>query len=58
MEYIEDYALYDTLINDGIATEEEVRLVATINGDSVETYESILYARTGYRSLEQYQEED
>jgi|TARA_R110001606_G_scaffold349314_1_gene499231 hypothetical protein len=53
-----DYALYDTLINDGIATEEEVRLVATINGDSVETYESILYVRTGYRSLEQYQEED
>tara|TARA_R110000803_G_scaffold68080_6_gene129829 strand:- start:507 stop:683 length:177 start_codon:yes stop_codon:yes gene_type:complete len=58
MEYIEDYALYDTLINDGIATEEEVRLVATINGDSIETYESILYVRTGYRSLEQYQEED
>jgi|TARA_R110000796_G_scaffold150179_1_gene266970 hypothetical protein len=49
--------LYDTLINDGICTEEEVTLVTSINGNSDETYLDILFVRTGCRSLEQYQQD-
>lgn len=43
-EYISDY---------GIATDEEVTLVVQINGYSLDSLESILYARTGYEALEQ-----
>ena len=49
--------LYDTLINDGICTEEEATLVTSINGNSYETYLDILFVRTGCRSLEQYQQD-
>ena len=49
--------LYDTLINDGICTEDEITLVTSINGSSDETYLDILLVRTGCRSLEQYQED-
>ena len=51
--------LYDALINDGICTEEEICLVTCINGNSteLETYLDILFARTGCRSLEQYQQD-
>lgn len=40
----------------GIATEEEIDLVTNINGYSEETLSDILYARTGYRDIEQYEE--
>lgn len=40
----------------GIATEEEIDLVTTINGYSEETLNDILYARTGYRTIEQFEE--
>lgn len=48
---------YDTLVNFGIATTDEIALVESINGISLETLESILYSRAGYRSFDQvYQE--
>lgn len=50
--------MYDYLVDNGIATDEEVKLVTQINGDNIDTYESILYARTGYRNFEQLEEED
>ena len=40
----------------GIATEDEIDLVTNINGYSEETLNDILYARTGYRDIEQYEE--
>ena len=40
----------------GIATDEEIDLVTNINGYSEETLNDILYARTGYRDIEQYEE--
>ena len=40
----------------GIATEEEINLVTNINGWNGESLNDILYVKTGYRSLEQYQE--
>ena len=52
----ETEALWDVLTEYGIATEKELCLVTSINGTSLETLESVLYVRTGYRSLEQYKE--
>lgn len=48
--------LYDYLIKCNIATPKEIALVEYINGTSLETLESILYARTGYHSLDQIEE--
>ena len=48
--------LYDYLIDCNIATEQEICLVTSINGYNIESLESILYSRTGYRSLEQIKE--
>ena len=45
--------IWDYLLEAGIATEEEMSLVTSINGTNTESLESILYVRTGYRSLEQ-----
>ena len=49
--------LYDYLIDLEIATEDEVSLVTSIIGYNLSSLESILYSRTGYRTLEQIQEE-
>lgn len=46
--------MYDCLVREEIATPDEIALVTAINGDNEEAYESILYARTGYRSFESY----
>jgi len=48
--------LENYLIDFNIATEEEIRLVTSINGTNLESLESILYSRTGYRTLEQIKE--
>ena len=51
---LEEYWQY--LIDSGIATEQELQLVTYIIGYSVETLDKVLYARTGYRSIEQLEE--
>tara|TARA_R100000773_G_C4138866_1_gene66239 strand:- start:25 stop:210 length:186 start_codon:yes stop_codon:yes gene_type:complete len=48
--------LHDSMIDLGIATEKEIRLVTSINGYNLETLNSILYSRTGYRNWEQFEE--
>ncbi len=45
--------LYDYLIDCSIATSDEISLVTSIIGYSLDSLESILYSRTGYRSLDQ-----
>lgn len=45
--------LWDYLIGNGIAAGSELQLVTCINGYNLETLESVLFARTGYRTLEQ-----
>ena len=50
--------LFERIINDGIATESEVNLVTDIAGYSVEILNQIIYARTGYRNIEQYEESE
>ena len=47
---------WDYLVDSGIATEEELQLVTSINGYNTETLDSVLYVRTGYRDLEQFEE--
>ena len=48
--------MYDYLVDCGIANDKEINLVCSINGSNLESLNSILYSRTGYRSLEQIQE--
>lgn len=42
------------IIEYGIATEDEVQLVTAINGYTEESLNDIIYAREGYRSMNQY----
>ena len=48
--------VWDYLLEGSIATEEELRLVTSINGYNEDSLNSILYCRTGYRSMEQIEE--
>ena len=50
--------LWDNLIIYGIATENELQLITSINGYNLETLEDVLYCRTGYRSWDQYSESE
>ena len=45
--------IWDYLLDSLIATEDELVLVTNINGYSEDSLNSILYAKTGYRSIEQ-----
>ena len=47
---------WDFLIDECIATEEELKLVTSINGYNETTLNDILYVRTGYRSIKQYKD--
>lgn len=47
---------WEYLTETGIATEEELSLVTSINGYNLESMASVLYVRTGYRSIEQIEE--
>lgn len=53
MEKNEIEKIWDYLVESEIATEEELNLITCINGYSVETLNDVIYARTGYRSLDQ-----
>ena len=46
------------LVDSGIATEQELILVTSINGYNMESLNDVIYARTGYRNAEQLQEEE
>lgn len=48
--------LYDILVDEGYFTAEELSLLTMINGYNIDTLNSALYARYGYRDFEQMQE--
>lgn len=48
--------VWDYLLEMAIATEEELKLITCINGYNEEALNSVIYARTGYRSIEQIKE--
>lgn len=49
--------VWDLLIKYGVATQDELELVTCINGYNIDTLNDIIYARTGYRNIEQLQNE-
>ena len=48
--------LWDLIVEYGVATEEELQLVTSINGYSLEALTDVIYVRTGY-SIEQFLED-
>ena len=48
--------LWDFMENYEIATREEIGLAVALCGHTVQTLESVLFIRTGYRSMEQFLE--
>jgi len=51
---IED--VWDYLVESQIATKEELTLITNINGYNEQSLNDVIYARTGYRDIEQLQE--
>lgn len=49
--------IWNYLIDNEIATEDELQLVTDVAGYSIITLEAVIYARTGYNDLEQLMEE-
>lgn len=58
MPKYEENEVWDLIIENTIATEEELQLVTDIVGYSLYTLNDVIYARTGYRDIEQYLGED
>ena len=53
----EMFELWDTMVEFGIATDEEIGLATALMGRNIETLESVLFIRTGYHNLSQFLEE-
>lgn len=49
--------LWDELLDMELFTYEELRLLTCINGFNIETLNDAIYARYGYRDLEQMMDE-
>ena len=49
---------WDTMVELGIATKEELGLAVALCGTTKETMQRVLYIRTGCRTLEQMTEEE
>lgn len=49
---------WDYLIETGLATEQTLQIITSINGYSLDTLESVLYATAGYRNFNQMSDED
>lgn len=45
--------IWANIIESGIATEEELMLITSINGYNIEALNDVIYSRTGYRDIEQ-----
>lgn len=54
---IERDTLYDTIIELDVATEDEIGVAIHFGGFNLETLQSLLYYKTGYRTLEQWKED-
>lgn len=48
--------IWDYILETGIATNEELVLITSINGMNEDSLNDVLYARTGYRSVEQMED--
>ena len=50
--------IWDYIVETGIATQEELELVTSINGYKEESLLSVLYSRTGYHTIKQIKGEN
>ena len=50
--------MWEQMVDLGIATDKEIGLAIALCGRTIQTLESVLYIRTGYRSLDQMMEEE
>lgn len=50
--------IWDTLVELGIATPEELGLATALCGTTEQTLNRVLFIRTGYRSIEQMLDEE
>lgn len=50
--------IWDEIVLYGIATEEELQLITAINGYNEKTLNDVIFARTGYRNIGQFCEND
>ena len=59
MKQFEDEVIYtwDKLVDMGLFTDRELELITNINGYNIDTLNDAIYARYGYRSLDQMLEE-
>lgn len=59
MKQYEDEVIYtwDKLVDMGLFTDRELELITNINGYNIDTLNDAIYARYGYRSLDQMLEE-
>jgi len=46
--------VWDFIIEEGIATEEELQLITSINGYNEKSLNDVIYCRTAYHGMEQY----
>ena len=49
---------WDAIVSLGYATDEELGLVTALNGRSTSVLLDVLYIRSGYRSLDQLEDEE
>ena len=50
-------SVWTLLVDMGVATDEELQLVTSINGYNIDTLNDIIYVRTGYHDMEQLEME-
>lgn len=50
--------IWDTLVELGIATTEEIGLAVALCGTTEETLNRVLYIRTGYQNIDQFLDEE
>lgn len=50
--------LYDWIIEKGIASEETLQVVVNLLGRNVKALNDVIEVQTGYRSREQYEDEE
>lgn len=50
--------IWDTMVELGIATNEELGLAVALCGTTEQTLNRVLFIRTGYRSIEQILDEE
>lgn len=46
-------SVWEMLVDMGVATDEELQLVTSINGYNIDTLNDVIYVRTGYHDIEQ-----